>query len=117
MNPKYFKDQICDELDGACDYLKKSIDCAKAHPEWSKHFHSMAEMEEGHATTLYKMFMEMYADSQGKDVYMTQMRDGIMDCFSSKMRKIEDLKATYGIMENKQQHTKTEYPAEMYIPE
>ena len=117
MNIKYFKDQICDELDGACDYLKKSIDCSKLHPDWSKSFHSMAEMEEGHATTLYKMFMEMYAESEGKDSYVTQMRDAIMECFSTRMRKIEDLKATYNIMEHKSKTQETKYPEDMYIPE
>ena len=100
MTPRYFKDQICDELDGACKYLKKAIDCMKTHSEWSKKFKTMSEMEQEHATTLYKMFMEMYTEADKKDPRMEQMRDAIMECFSSNMRKIEDLKATVGIMEN-----------------
>ena len=100
MNAKYFKDQICDELDGACDYLKKAIDCIVEHPEWADKFKEMADMEQEHATTLYKMFMEMYTESKGKDGYLTQMRDNIMDCFSVKMRKIEDLKSTHDILEH-----------------
>ncbi len=98
MNPKYFKDQICEELDGASCYLKKAIDMMKSHPEWSEKFKSMSEAEQNHATELYKMFMELYAESQGKDVYMTSMRDSIMECFSNQMRKIEDLKTTYDMM-------------------
>lgn len=123
MNIKYFKDQICDELDGACDYLKKSIDYIANRPKWSDCFYHMADMEQGHATSLYKMFMELYAEDGGKDGYMTQMRDAIMDCFSTKMRKIEDLKATYLIMDNKAHHEEqmpeeeSKYPADMYIPE
>lgn len=79
----------------------------------------MAEMEQGHATSLYKMFMELYTESEGKDAYMTQMRDSIMECFSTKMRKIEDLKATHDIMEHKvqTQPQESKYPADMYIPE
>ena len=100
MTPKYFKEQICEELDGASQYLKKAIDCMKSHPEWSKAFKSMSEQEQHHATELYKMFMEMYTESDGKDQYMAQMRDGIMECFSIQMRKIEDLKVTYGLMSN-----------------
>lgn len=95
---KYFKDQICDELRGATDYLKKAIDWHKTKPEWAKTFYEMAEAEEKHATTLYKMFMQMYSESKGEDSYMKQMRDMIMDCFSSEMRKIEDCKSTYMIM-------------------
>ena len=98
MSPKYFKDQICDELYGAVCYLKKAIDCAQAHPAWSKKFRDMAEAEQGHATELYKMFMEMYAESQGKDAFMTQMRDAIIECFSSDMRQIENYKTTYSMM-------------------
>lgn len=101
MNAKYFKDQICDELDGACDYLKKAIDYVKANAVWSKEFHKMADMEQEHATTLYKMFMQLYAESEVKDIYLTQVRDTIMDCFSTRMRKIEDLKSTLDILSHK----------------
>lgn len=99
MNPKYFRDQICEELEGACDYLKKAIDTLSEHPDWSEHFTRMAEMEQQHATTLYKMFIELYAKSQGKDAYLSALRDSIMDCFSTRMRKIEDYKTTYDMME------------------
>ena len=98
MNAKYFKEQICEELDGASQYLKKAIDCFKSHPEWSKKFWDMSEAEQKHAANLYKMFMELYSESEGRDPYMSSMRDGIMECFSNNMRKIEDLKASYGIM-------------------
>lgn len=98
MSPRYFKEQICEELDGASQYLKKAIDCMKSHPEWSDKFIEMSEAEQNHATNLYKMFIEMYAESQGKDPFMTSMRDGIIDCFSKNMRKIEDLKTTLSMM-------------------
>ena len=98
MHPRYFKEQICDELEGAVDYLKKAIDTVSEHPDWSEQFRDMADMEQEHATTLYKMFMEMYTEGKGADPRMSQMRDMIMDCFSTKMRKIEDCKATYGMM-------------------
>ena len=100
MTPRYFKEQICDELEGSCNYLKRAIDCMKKHPQWSKTFKRMSEMEQDHATALYKMFMEMYTEAEKKDAWMEQMRDGIMECFASNMRRIEDLKATYSLMEN-----------------
>lgn len=99
MNARYFKEQICEELDGASCYLKKAIDYMKTHPDWSRKFVEMSEAEQQHATNLYKMFIEMYAESQGKDSYLTSMRDGIMDCFSKNMRKIEDLKTTLSMMD------------------
>lgn len=123
MTARDFKEQICEELDGACNYLKKSIDYIVKRPKWSDCFYHMADMEQDHATSLYKMFMELYTESEGKDTYMTQMRDAIMECFSTKMRKIEDLKSTYLIMDNKVHHEEqipepeSKYPADMYIPE
>ena len=118
MNARYFKEQICEELDGASQYLKKAIDCYKTHPDWSKQFAEMSEAEQHHATNLYKMFIEMYAESQGKDPYMSSMRDGIMECFSSLMRKIEDLKTTLSMMthEEKVKETKTEQPKPWVAP-
>lgn len=98
MHPKWFKDEICEELQGAAEYWKCAIDTMKARPEWSKKFAKMAHMEQEHATCLYKMFVEMYAESQGQDTYMTSMRDAIMDCFSKQMRTIEDHKITYDMM-------------------
>lgn len=98
MNPRYFKEQICDELEGAVDYLKKALDTFAAHPEWAEQFRDMADMEQEHATTLYKMFMELYTEEMPKAAWMESMRDGIMDCFSKYMRKIENCKATYSMM-------------------
>lgn len=98
MTARYFKEQICDELQGAVDYLKQAIDTANKHPEWSETFIEMADAEQEHATDLYKMFMEMYAAEMPKATWMASMRDYIMDCFSKYMRKIEDLKATYSLI-------------------
>lgn len=117
MNARYFKEQICEELDGASQYLKKAIDCYKTHPDWSKQFAEMSEAEQHHATNLYKMFIEMYAESQGKDPYMSSMRDGIMECFSSLMRKIEDLKTTLSMMNtNTIKELKMEQPKPWVAP-
>ena len=98
MDAKWFKDHICDELEGATCYWKQAIDTMKSYPEWSKTFAKMADMEQDHATHLYKMFMDMYTDTEGASPYMKTMRDGIMNCFSTSMRKIEDYKVTYDMM-------------------
>lgn len=98
MNAKWFKDHICDELEGAECYLKQAIDVMKSYPEWSETFYKMADMEQDHATILYKMFIDMYTDTEGTDPYMKTMRDGIMNCFSTSMRKVEDYRTTYEMM-------------------
>ena len=98
MNAKWFKDHICDELEGAVCYWKTAIDVMKSYPEWSETFCKMADMEQDHATMLYKMFMDMYTDTEGTDPYMKSMRDCVMQCFSKSMREIEDYKTTYEMM-------------------
>lgn len=105
MTARYFKEQICEELEGACDYLKKALDTFAAHPEWAEQFRDMADMEQEHATILYKMFMELYTKELPKAAWMSSMRDCIMDCFSKYMRKIEDLKSTYDIMVDEVKHS------------
>ena len=98
MQPKWFKDEICEELEGACEYWKCAIDTMKTYPAWSDTFHEMAEQEQEHATHLYKMFMDMYTDMEEPDGYSKSLMEGIMQCFSTYMRKIEDHKVTYDMM-------------------
>lgn len=57
MNPKYFKEQIEEEMYGAKCYIKKAMHVRASHPAWASTFESMSKMELGHATNLYKMLM------------------------------------------------------------
>lgn len=98
MQPKWFKEEICEELEGSCTYWKCAIDTMKTYPEWSECFKHMAEQEQDHATNIYKMFMDMYTDIEEPDGYMKGLMEGIMQCFSTYMRKIEDHKITYEMM-------------------
>lgn len=103
MQPAWFKKNICEELEGACHYLKCAIESMKMHPEWSKTFRIMADQEQEHATDLYKMFMDRYTDVEEPDNYMKMSMEGIMECFSKYMKKIEDHKITYEMMEKKEE--------------
>lgn len=98
ISPRYFKEKICDELEDASLYLKKAIDCIESDPDWVPKFRYLAEAEQEHATILYKMFMDMYVTETNRDRSLESMRDAIMDCFSTHMRKIEDCKATLDMM-------------------
>ena len=98
MQAIWFKDEICEELKGAENYLKCAIDTAKNYPDWSKTFYEMAEQEQEHATNIYEMFIDMYTNSEEPSSYMKSLRDSIMQCFSESMRKIEDHKTMYDTM-------------------
>ena len=118
MQPKWFKDEICEELEGACTYWKCAIDAMKTQPEWwAKCFAKMAEQEQDHATHLYKMFMDMYTDIEEPDGYMKGLMEGVMECFSKYMRKIEDHKTIYEMMWKKEEREELEAEEEEEMDE
>lgn len=77
MNMEYFKDQICEELDGAFEYAKKAIEIKAMVPNWGKMFIEMANAEIVHANNLFRMMNEYYAETQKA---YTQMPDYIDQC-------------------------------------
>ena len=64
MDMEYFKEQICDELDGAYCYAKKAIEIKAMVPAWGKMFIEMANAEMTHANNLFRMMNEYYAETQ-----------------------------------------------------
>ena len=98
MNPKYFKDKIYVELNEAQEYMKKAIDSIKSHPKWSFTFKIMSDERYDHAENLYKMFLELYLESNDQEAYLNSLRDVIVEMFATKTRSIEGYRATYDIL-------------------
>jgi len=98
MNPKYFKDKIYTELNEAQEYMKKAIDSIKSHPKWSFAFKIMSDERYDHAENLYKMFLELYLESNDQETYLNSLRDAIVEMFATKTRSIEGYRATYDIL-------------------
>ena len=98
MNPKYFKDKIYTELNESCEYMKKSIDSMKTYPKWSYAFKVMSDERYAHAQQLYKMFMELYLDSNDQETYLNSLRDAIVETLASQSRLIEGYRATYDLI-------------------
>ena len=98
MNPKYFKDKIYTELNESCDYMKKAIDSMKSHPKWSYTFKVMSDERYAHAEQLYKMFMELYLESNDQETYLNSIRDAIVEMLATNTRLIEGYRATYDLL-------------------
>lgn len=98
MNPKYFKDKIYVELNESHEYMKKAIDSMKSHPKWSFAFKIMSDERYDHAEQLYKMFLELYLESDDQESYLNSLRDAIVEMFASKTQSLEGYKATYDIL-------------------
>ena len=92
MNAEYFEDHIYEELDGACDYIKKAIELKAMDPVMSKTFVDMSAAELNHATQLHKMFGEYYAKVTGpyKETpgYLAETKSRIEEVFPEKSAKI-----------------------------
>lgn len=92
MNAEYFEEHIYEELDGACDYIKKAIELKAMDAAMSKTFVDMSAAELNHATQLHKMFGEYYAKVTGaykeKPEYLVEVKDRIEEVFPEKSAKI-----------------------------
>ena len=60
MNLEWFHEEVTEELDGACNYIKVAIENKTMHPDWAKNLYSMSIQELDHATKIYSMMQEYY---------------------------------------------------------
>lgn len=92
MDAKYFKDHICEELDGACDYIKRAIELKAMDPTMSKAFADMSAQELSHATELHKMFGVYYTKVtdayKEPPEYIVEIKDYVDEKFPEKSAKI-----------------------------
>ena len=99
MNAEYFEDHIYEELDGACDYIKKAIELKAMDAAMSKTFVDMSAAELNHATQLHKMFGEYYAKVVGpykeEPEYLVEVKDRIEEVFPNKSAKILHMHEMY----------------------
>ena len=97
MDLCYFKDHICEELDGAKDYIKQAMEIKAMNPTWTKTLTQMSAEELGHAANLYSMFMEYYniiEKSYGVEnvpEYITEMKEEVSEMYTKKSAKVRYL--------------------------
>lgn len=98
MDSEYFKEQILDELEGAKDYIKKSIEIKAMNEQWSDKYAEMSVQETGHAKNLYDMFKE-YISIQKKAYdgvlpsYIQKNWDCVSGCYEKCMSDIKELQS------------------------
>lgn len=99
MNAEYFKEQMCDELEGAKCYAKKAIEIKAMNADWGKMFLEMSAAELDHATKLWKMFDQYYkiiSDSY-KTVpdYIDELHNEAASDYAEKSAKIKYMHEMY----------------------
>ena len=99
MDACYFKDQICDEIEGARAYIKHAIEIKAMNPAWSKMFVEMSSAELEHVKNLYKMFDEYYQKLRGTystmPDYIEDARACIMHMYTEDFAQIKYLHELY----------------------
>lgn len=82
MNAAFFKAHICEELEGAVDYIKRAIEIKAMEPAWGKMFMEMSSAELVHATYLYRMWGEYYNKISNSYAEMPDYLVSINDCIT-----------------------------------
>lgn len=103
MTFSYFRSQICEELDGACEYIKHALEEKATHPSWAKQFVELSAVELNHATTLYKMFEEHYMnitrdfseEQKSAMPWLSEVKAEIVDMYAEKYAKVKAMHDLY----------------------
>lgn len=99
MNPEYFRDQMCEELEGAAAYAKLALEMKAMNPNWGKMLLDMSGVELNHATMLRKMYEE-YCQVVGKSYielpkYMRDIAAEIADMYTDEYAKVKLMHEAY----------------------
>ena len=103
MTITYFRHQICEELDGAYDYIKQALELRADKPSWSKQFADMSSAELTHSSNLYKMFEEFFTgltkefsdDQRAAMPWLDESRKEIIDMYTEKYTKVKAMYELY----------------------
>ncbi|MBO7452567.1 MAG: hypothetical protein J6U54_19740 [Clostridiales bacterium] len=100
MDLEYFYNGICEEIDGAKEYIKKAIELKAMSSSMSKKLHDMSKDEQKHAEYLYDMAMAYYGkitEPYGSEVpkYILDLRDKITNLYAKEMVEVKILISMY----------------------
>lgn len=99
MNLVYLKEHICEELDGAVEYIKRAIEIKAMDPSWAKMFYEMSSQELMHAGYLYKMATDYYNKVTGAfsepPTYMESCMDEATDIYTERTALVKRMHEMY----------------------
>ena len=95
MDILYYNNQIRDELDGACDYIQRAIDCKDTNSDRASTFAKMSEMELEHASELLDMFKEDYSKEATSDSIYPQIKQLLLNMYAESYAKVTHMQELY----------------------
>lgn len=99
MNQVYLKEHLCEELEGAKEYIRRAIEIKAMDPSWGKMFYDMSVQELSHADNFFKMFQDYYkkVTSVYKEPpdYMEECMDEIVKMYTEEHSAIKAMQDMY----------------------
>jgi hypothetical protein len=99
MDLAYFKESLCDELDGAEEYVMNALEIKPMSPSMAKTFLEMSATELTHATNLYKMAEEYYSNLEKAYTnvpdHFKEIRNFIVEKYTKRYAEIKYMHELY----------------------
>ena len=100
MNIVYLHKMICEELDGAREYIMEAKKIQKDYPAFSKTFVEMSKAELSHAENLFKMAETMIEEMKSSSPESSEFIDNCYHII------IDDYEERYSMVTNLHSHFK-----------
>lgn len=99
MDQVYLKEHLCEELDGAKEYIKRAIEIKAMNPTWAKMLYEMSLDELKHAGYIYKMaedyFNKVISVYKESPEYMDICMDEIVDMYTEEYATIKKMQEIF----------------------
>lgn len=99
MNQVYLKEHLCDELDGAKEYIQRAIEIKAMDQTWGKMLYEMSVQELSHASNFYKMIQEYYnkvtSVYREPPEYMEECMDEATEMYTTKYADVKRMQDLY----------------------
>lgn len=99
MDLKYFEEHICEELEGARDYIVRAIELKGMDKRWADIFYKMSLEEVGHAKqmfALYEEYVKILSDNLvRRPEYISESMETMIDTYSASLSEITIMQNIY----------------------
>ena len=99
MNQIFIKEHLCDELNGAKEYIKRAIEIKAMDSSWGKMLYEMSVDELKHATYWYKMAEDYYSKVTSAynepPEYMEECMDEMTEMYTEEYATVKKMQELY----------------------
>ena len=99
MDLVYLKEHLCEELEGAKEYIKRAIEIKAMDSNWGKLFYEMSVQELSHAENFFKMSQFYYSKVTSvfkeKPDYMDECMYDITEMYTEETTAIKAMQELY----------------------